>query len=168
MTSIIMNFRTQDKKYGLILDDGMVEKLLGFCKASRIVETGGILVGYYSKKHDWAIVSDISGPPKDSKHRRSSFIRGINGLQHWLNRLWTTADHYYYLGEWHYHPLASPYASQIDIEQLKEHAENGPLNCPEPIMVIVGGDPSGSWEVKAYVYPKGEELLEMETIKSWS
>jgi len=69
-------------------------KILQFCVAADKFETGGILVGHYSKTHDVAHVSDASGPPKDSKSGTTWFRRGLYGMQKWLLRLWKD-DHFY-------------------------------------------------------------------------
>jgi len=164
MSADAIKFRTQDKRYGLSLDDAIMTKMLTLCKETANVETGGILVGYYTNNHEWAIVSDVSGPPIGSKRAFSSFVRGIKGLQQWLNDMWDSTNRHYYLGEWHYHPFATPAASYVDVKQIKEHAENGPLNCPEPIMLIVGGNPNNLFDMRAYIYPKGERLYEMEKL----
>lgn len=142
----------------------MMEKIIDLCRENTEVETGGILIGQYSTNHDLAIVTDISGPPKDSSRAYTTFSRGIKGLQKWLNQIWKSR-HHYYLGEWHYHPHASPAASSQDVKQLKEHSENKTLMCPEPIMVIVGGDPHGLWTVGAYVFPKNKNILTMQNVE---
>lgn len=137
-----------------------MERILQLCRETGNVETGGILVGHYTKRHDWAIVTDLSGPPIDSNRRSTSFHRGVKGLQTWLHQLWES-KRIYYLGEWHYHPFASPEASSVDRNQLKEHSETVSLRCPEPIMLIFGGNPDDAWQIKAYVQPKGKDLCDM-------
>ena len=46
----------------------------------------------------------------------------------------------YYLGEWHYHPKASPLPSSTDVNQMFRFANSSDLKCPEPILVIFGED----------------------------
>ena len=38
--------------------------------------------------------------------------------------------------------------------------------CPEPVMLIVGGDPNGFWEAKAYVHPRGKSLCAMDKLEA--
>lgn len=154
-------FITADRKYGVIVNEKGIKKILSLCDESSDIETGGILVGHYDKNHTWAVVTDISGPPDDSMRGHRSFDRGVGGLQDWLNHLWSSKRHYY-LGEWHYHPFASAKASCTDIRQLKRHSRNTLLACPEPVMLIIGGDPRGRWEAKAYVYPRGKRLCDLQ------
>ncbi len=126
------------------------------------METGGILVGYYTDKHDWAIVTDVSGPPADSRRGRVFFNRGVRGLQAFLNRLWRRKQ--YYLGEWHYHPLAAPIPSEIDHEQMKSFATNNAMRCPEPVLLLMGGDPNRDWHAAAYVFPIGHDAIRMSEV----
>jgi len=159
-----LKFKTLDGVFSLSVDYSIVEKILNLCKIAPNVETGGILVGQYNTDHDAALVTDISGPPEDSRKTHSTFFRGVKGLQIWLNHIWRS-NREYYLGEWHYHPFASAEASSVDIHQLKENSENGPLVCPEPVLLIIGGDPNSQWVARAYIYPKGQSLCIIEMLE---
>ena len=99
---------SRDGKYGLRIPFEVLQKMLSFCQKVGNLETGGILVGYYNRCHDCAIVIDCSKPPQDSKLERYNFYRGIKGLQKWLNKLWNLGRRRYYLGEWHFHPFTDP------------------------------------------------------------
>ena len=78
-----------DRKFGLRIGDAEVQKLVRFCNRAGDIETGGVLVGFYTENHDCAIVTDLCGPPSDSRSGRTWFWRGIQGLQAWLGQLWT-------------------------------------------------------------------------------
>lgn len=160
MTDSDYKFSTPDMEFSLSLDSSIMGRIIKLCQGSGFLETGGILVGRYNDSRDNAIVTDISPAPSDSKRGRASFYRGVKGLQSWLHNLWS-GKRLYYLGEWHYHPFAEPTASSIDLAQLKVYAENDLLRCPEPVMLIIGGDPKALWETKAYVAPKGRSIQEM-------
>lgn len=153
-------FAADNMEYSLTIDGLLMDKLLLLCKESDAVETGGILIGHYNSRHDNAIVTDVSSPPPDSKRGHTTFVRGIKGLQPWLQKLWTQQKRYY-LGEWHFHPFNSPEPSTTDIDQLRKNSETPPLRCPEPVMLIIGGDPKGKWTARAFVAPKGSQVLEM-------
>lgn len=153
-------FRSADGKYALSIPREKLVKILQFCVAADKFETGGILVGHYSKNHDVAHVSDASGPPKDSKSGTTWFRRGLYGMQKWLLRLWK--DDHFYLGEWHFHPSARPSPSGTDKTQIKEISDSLPYNCPEPVLLIIGGNLPGAWEIEAYVSPRGGSLVRLE------
>ena len=48
--------------------------------------------------------------------------------------------------------------SGTDIGQMHEIATSSPYACPEPTMLIIGGDPCGNWNARAFVFPKAEMI----------
>lgn len=100
-------------------------------------ETGGMVCGYYSDNLLQATITEFCEPPKDSILGRSTFSRGIVGTENYLKEKWIEGQ--YYLGDWHLHPYSNPIASGQDLKQLEINSRDKSLNCPEPIMVIVGG-----------------------------
>ena len=159
-----MEFWSSDRRFGLQLPPEELEKILHECKGSADHETGGILVGYYTEAHDSARVTVVTTAPTDSKKGRTWLLRGTRGLTSVLKELWLKKREYY-LGEWHFHPYASPTPSSTDIAQMHEIAISSSYACPEPTMLIIGGDPSGLWNARAFVFPKGE-MIEMQEEKS--
>ena len=151
-----------DRKFGMTLEHDLVEKMLKACIDSGSHETGGILVGHYNEDLDCAFVTDVSLSPSDSKYGRFWFYRGVNGLQSWLNRLWKRKE--YYLGEWHFHPFASAGFSSRDKHQMKKIANSKKYLCPEPILVIIGGDPKRDLMLRSYVCNKGKSFIELKHI----
>ena len=143
-----------DARFRVHVPGATVRRLLHLCRSSGARETGGILVGRYSATLDCARVSAASGPPADSVRGPSWFERGTRGLQAWLERRWTSrGDHY--LGEWHFHPYAAPVPSDTDLQQLARIARTVDYRCPEPLLLILGGDPAGRWSISAHVVPSG-------------
>jgi integrative and conjugative element protein (TIGR02256 family) len=153
-------FRSADAKYAVVIPRDELLKILQFCLVAGKLETGGILVGHYSRNHDVAHVSDASGPPKDSKSGTTWFRRGLHGLQGWLLRLWK--DDRFYLGEWHFHPGARPSPSSTDTIQIKEISDSLQYNCPEPVLLIIGGNLPEAWEVEAYASPRSGSVIRLE------
>jgi integrative and conjugative element protein (TIGR02256 family) len=154
-----LRFQSADGHFGLHLSANMVEALLHHCGEIRGRETGGILVGSYNPTHDCAIVSGVTPAPNDSTSGTTWFHRGISGLQQLLNRLWRRRE--YYLGEWHFHPAATPTPSGVDWQQMRDIAASGSYRCPEPILLIVGGDPVGAWQVRVFVSPVNRQPVEL-------
>jgi integrative and conjugative element protein (TIGR02256 family) len=152
---------SEDTKYGLRIPSQILQKMLNFCREAKDIETGGIMVGYYSHKHDCAIVIDCSGPPQDSKRGKNYFHRGIHGLQKWIDKLWSIGQRRYYLGEWHFHPFAAPEPSSVDVSQTRENAENNLYQCPEPVMFILGGSPEKDWMCESFVYVRNKGLIKL-------
>jgi integrative and conjugative element protein (TIGR02256 family) len=155
-----LDFWSADRRFGLKIPEEQMALLLARCIQSKPNETGGILVGFYTTAHDCAVVTTVSKPPSDSHSGRAYFVRGIRGLQRWVDYLWRKRRHYY-LGEWHFHPHRAPIPSATDSQQMRKIAKAAAYQCPEPILVIVGGNPPEEWAVKAYVFPRCEGLIEL-------
>lgn len=155
-------FRTPDRRFGLALSRERLSEILAFCRKAGRRETGGLLIGRYSDLRDLARVTHVTGPTPDSSSGRSWFHRGVAGLQKLLFDRWRQQE--YYLGEWHAQPLAEPMPSDTDGRQMKAIAESSSYHCPEPILLIVGGDPMGEWTLHARVYQRGEASQDMEEV----
>ena len=155
-----MEFWSSDRRFGLQISQGEFSKILNDCRASQGHETGGILVGHYTEAHDCARITVVTTAPIDSKKSRMSFMRGVHGLKNILDDLWHKKKEYY-LGEWHFHPFAAPSPSGTDIAQMNEIARTSSYECPEPVMLLLGGDPVNDWNVRAFVFPKGKQMIEM-------
>jgi integrative and conjugative element protein (TIGR02256 family) len=151
-------FSSIDQQFSFELSDSQISYLLDFIKRSRAKETGGILIGKYNRDHSVAIVKKLTGPPKDSSSGFVWFQRGLHGLQQLLERHWVKQE--YYLGEWHYHPYSSPNPSHQDIQQMKTIALSKPYHCPEPIMMIIGGDIE-SYDIRVFIALRGKEFIEL-------
>lgn len=160
LTVADLEFWAANRRFGLKVPETVVGSILAHCREAGEVETGGILIGQYTGRHDCAMVHQVTGPPEDSTATRTRFRRGTIGLQPLLDRLWRR-ERRYYLGEWHFHPGASPDPSGVDDRQLRSIASDRQYNCPEPVLLIVGGDPSAAWAAAAFVFPKGEGRIPM-------
>jgi integrative and conjugative element protein (TIGR02256 family) len=155
-----LKFSSSDNLFGLKISFKEMEKIRRCCvKNNNKEETGGILVGQYSRRHNDAVVTHISKPPDDSKRGASFFIRGIKGLQQLLNLFWKRKE--YYLGEWHYHPFSHPIPSDIDNQQMIAFAQNKLLKCPEPVLLLIGGNPKKEWNIKGFVYFQNGHKIEL-------
>ena len=152
-------FRSPDKRIGVQITDAEMSRIIKQCGQAGRKETGGILVGRYTPNHDFAVVTAASNAPKDSRAGGTWFSRGVDGLQHWLNGLWKSKS--YYLGEWHFHPFALATPSGDDVAEMKLIANTESSHCPEPILMIVGGNPNTDRHVKVFVYVVGEGLSEL-------
>jgi len=153
-------FWSTDRKYGLRIPEKEIAHILELCAQSKPYETGGILIGCYTTAHDCALVTAVSRAPSDSKRGRTHFVRGVRGLQRWIDYLWRR-KHSYYLGEWHFHPGGLSHPSRTDAVQMRSIAEAADYQCPEPILVIIGGCPPERWAMKAYVFPKESDGIEL-------
>ena len=148
------HFTSPDGRFAVSIAAGVLDRILAQCRTARGRETGGVIVGHYSEDRGTALVEGISTVPPDSRHGRFSFYRGVQGLKAWLDTLWGRGAGYY-LGEWHFHPYASASPSRTDRQQMLEIAGSERYRCPEPILVVVGGNPAGKYELSVTVFTRG-------------
>lgn len=164
-----LEYWSADRKFGAVLVPNALDDLLRHAGQAGNLETGGILMGRYNDHHDCATVDYISGPPLDSQQDRTTFVRGVKGLRAIVARFWTK-ERRYYLGEWHFHPGASPDPSQTDLATMAAIARDSKYACPEPILLILGGKPPQSWQIKMLVTQPDQRQVELlpQVPRSWS
>jgi len=155
-----MIYSSADQNFEVSISEQIVEAIRAIIKSANGLETGGILIGRYSPDHKTAIINHITGPPKDSKAGSTWFVRGVKGLETLLKRFWSKNE--YYLGEWHYHPNASASPSMQDISQMKEISRSIHYQCPEPVLLIIGGD-YNEYEIRVFVSVKNYKLIKLKT-----
>lgn len=155
-----IRFHSSNERFAVTLAASALARVLDACRLAGMDETGGILVGRYTDGLNCAIVTAVSDVPGDSRSGPTWFYRGVLGLQRWLGQLWRN-ERQYYLGEWHFHPYAKPKPSPDDVEQMTVIAASPAYRCPEPVLLIVGGDPAGAWSMRAFVFLHGAARIEM-------
>lgn len=154
MRVIELVFYNSDTNLKIELPIEQLELLHSLCDESNPYETGGIIIGKYSDDGSTALISEIINAPDDSIKKKTYFKRGINGLQKKLDSIWGKS---YYLGEWHYHPNSSPAPSRSDIEQMISLSNNIKLHCPEPILIVIGGN-KNNWLLNIIVIANDKVL----------
>ena len=154
-------FVAEDQSLAVVVTQAILESLARHCSNAGKNETGGILIGHYTALRDQAVITRVTGAPPDSKAGPTWFVRGIAGLQQLIDAAWRRRD--YYIGEWHFHPFAAPEPSERDRRQIVEFAREPNYRCPEPILVIVGGDPKIGGDLAVAVAIKGR----VERLVAW-
>lgn len=154
MDNEILSFQSKDMSFGLQIPQSALNSIYKMCAASSN-ETGGILIGYYSADFSWAIVTKVTAPPVGSIRGTSTFVREGKSLTRLLDKCWKQKQ--YYLGEWHYHPNASAEPSNTDKNTMCKLARTASLHCPEPILLIIGGN-CNSWTIHCSVFVAEKEI----------
>ncbi|MFD2788018.1 Mov34/MPN/PAD-1 family protein [Hymenobacter rubripertinctus] len=116
------------------------------------LETGGILVGYYSANRRLATAVLATPPPPDSKHGPTHFERGVRGLKQLLAEVKQQTPPLHYLGEWHTHPAYNAQASGPDIRQMNCFAFRRQYGVRSPLLLIVGGVPPDELQARASLH----------------
>lgn len=153
-----LRFRSADGTFTVHLHGDAIAQMLQACRSARSVETGGILIGHYSRDRRTAEVAIATGPGRDSRAGGTWLVRGIKGLQSVLDHLWSRRAGYY-LGEWHFHPGALPEPSGQDVSQMKSIAGSTRYNCPEPVLIILGGDPFEQYTLHVEVNTRARQRI---------
>lgn len=156
-----MLYRSPGGRFKILLFADVISQLTNMIKNTNNFETGGILLGKYTDDGFIAEVRHITGPPKDSETGPTWFRRGIKGLQKLLDNHWKRKE--YYLGEWHYHPNASASPSMQDILQMHQISNAKVYHCPEPILLIIGGNYQ-NYEIRIFISLGNQKLLELKQI----
>ena len=155
-----VEFWSDDSRFGLRIPREIVNRMLDYCIQAQAQETGGILIGHYTQSLDCAQVTEVTGPPRDSQLGPIWFVRGVHGLQRRLRDFWRQQNDFY-LGEWHFHPGNMPNPSDQDERQLALIALSTTYHCPEPLLLIVGEDQSGAWQMRVFVFPRRGNRIEL-------
>jgi len=130
---------------------------------SGAIETGGILIGYYTIDNSTVVITEALPPTKDSARGRSWFHRGIAGLSGLLMKRWENRTRTYYIGEWHYHPASIVEPSSEDLAQMYSINVDPRYSCREPVMLILGqARYREKRPVRAFVFPHGKRYIEFQ------
>ena len=150
-----LKWRSDCEQYTVLISESCLSKIAKVAQAHYPNEVGTSLVGCYSDNGFEASVLDLAPLSSDSKGTRTSFYRGIAGLQKFFAKLQEIfSDKRYYVGEWHSHPNAAPIPSGTDDRNHSAIARDTKTNCPECILVIIGGFLANFNELGVFVYSK--------------
>ena len=149
-------------RYTVTISDRCLGELLSISREHAPREVGSSLVGSYSKDGFRASVLGSAPLPSDSRGRRFTFSRGVRGLRRFFLDLFTrTRGRRHYVGEWHSHPGGPPMPSRMDDRNQTAIARDKKTNCPECILLIIGGDFSCQTELCVYVYSRTNGRIEL-------
>ena len=128
------------------------------------VEVGTSLVGAYTYNGTLAIVHGLAPLTPDSRGWRTSFVRGITGLHTFFTRVYRRfCGKRHYVGEWHSHPHAAPSPSPTDDRNQTDIANDQSAECPECILVIIGGDLTHVPDLSVFVYSRTHGRIDLES-----
>lgn len=162
ITPIHSKWKSQCGRYTVSVTNSCFIKMLELSRQYFPKEIGSSLIGYYSNDGFDAYVLDIAPISSDSIAERFSLYRGIEELQNYFKKLFKThRGQIYYIGEWHSHPKGAPITSGIDDDNQIQISNDPKTNCPESILVIVGGNFLEKPEMGIFVYPRKKSRVEL-------
>ena len=93
------------EEWTVVLDTELLDTLARMRECRLPNETGGVLLGSCDRSRKILYVVDALPSPQDSEERKSSYIRGTEGLSKGVERIvHVTGSNLAYVGEWHSHP----------------------------------------------------------------
>jgi integrative and conjugative element protein (TIGR02256 family) len=145
--------------YKFIMDSGRLNKILMTAYSRLPFETGGVLVGYYTEDLTTAILLDSFEAFKPGEGSVGSFRPDTDFIQAELDRIWDESGGcQYYLGDWHSHPRNLPLPSDLDDETMFIYSDDADMNCPQPILMIVGDRMLSIGDVRIFIYNQGDKI----------
>jgi integrative and conjugative element protein (TIGR02256 family) len=132
--------RTRERKAGVAWWDGQaLEAATTEATCSYPLETGGVLLGWRSGKHQVVIVQ-IVGPGPAAEHHPRSFRPDAAWQQERISEVYRDSDRRItYLGDWHTHPNGISALSLRDVSTLRRIARHADARAPRPVMAVLGG-----------------------------
>jgi integrative and conjugative element protein (TIGR02256 family) len=123
---------------GIVWLDALARDVLAEEAAKRrLLETGGPIFGYESEGD--VVVAKLYGPGRSARHRRASFSCAIEWIAACIEETFSESDgRWWYLGEWHTHPLGRPTPSRQDVQAVARIAEAADVELPRPTILIQG------------------------------
>lgn len=116
------------------------------------LETGGVLMGYWTK--DNTVITNVIGPGPDAVHRPSSFLPDHDWQLEEISRIYTLSKRIYtYLGDWHSHPKGGLYLGWRDRRTLNEIASCPDARVSVPLMLVTAGK-NNDWKLGAWLLAK--------------
>lgn len=151
----ITKWQSECREYNVIIPESCLTKLRKLASSHYPNEIGSSLVGCYSKCGYKAYILRPAPISSDSKGTRKSFYRGIAGLRRFFIKLREDkSGKQYYVGEWHSHPDSEPYPSTVDNKNQMSIASDVDTNCPECVLIILGGSPPDFQKLGVFVYSR--------------
>lgn len=120
-----------------------LDKIYCEAESKKPLETGGLLIGYFSADDDHVVITEIVGPGPKAKHRKRTYKPDYTFHREELCRIFhESGGTHTYLGDWHSHPNAPAYLSFLDKRALRNIARFPDNYVDRPIMLILGGNES--------------------------
>jgi integrative and conjugative element protein (TIGR02256 family) len=120
------------------------------------VETGGLLFGERDDAARVVWVSEVIGPPPDSRASATRFVCGVKGTAEANDeKRKRTRESVRYVGMWHSHPGASPEFSFTDFEGMRQTIE-AVSTPPSKSLLLIIGTPEMTPTVATYVFSRSD------------
>ncbi len=149
-------------RYHVSISEKCLGEMLALCRQNLPREIGSSVYGTYSADGFHARVLGNSPVAADSACGRFSLYRGSTGSAQFFGNLFRrTRGKQHYVGEWHSHPGGPPAPSATDNRTLRAIAADTATNCPECILLILGGNLVRDPTLGVYVYSRQRGRIDL-------
>jgi integrative and conjugative element protein (TIGR02256 family) len=141
---------------------GAERDLHGWIRSSRRlrgprVETGGLLFGQFDEFLKIAWVTEVSGPPPDSRASAEGFLCGVAGATELSEeKRARTRGSVSFIGMWHTHPGSIPSPSCTDFSAMSKLRES-PSSTPRHFLMLILGGHMESPQFEGFVFARSDE-----------
>lgn len=109
------------------------------------LETGGILMGYWTSDRMSVVITDIIGPGAAARLGTRGFRPDSESQLAEIDRIYTGSGRVItYLGDWHTHPSGPQALSLTDLRTLHRIATDPAARAPHVLMGLLVGPPGDS------------------------
>ena len=122
----------------------------------REVETGGHLFGERDDAAKVLWISEVTGPPPDSRASASEFVCGVEGVREVIkqkNKF--SSGSISFIGMWHTHPNGNPTPSTTDYNAMLSVVKNPDFSCARSILLVIGPNSDGPTSVAGALFSRG-------------
>ncbi|MBU1057620.1 MAG: Mov34/MPN/PAD-1 family protein [Proteobacteria bacterium] len=85
---------------------GVLDQIRNEAESKTPLETGGLLLGYWSADNNNVVITDMVGPGPLAKHRKFTYKPDYSFHQQEMKRIFNeNGGMSTYLGDWHSHPI---------------------------------------------------------------
>jgi len=153
-------------RYTVTIRSSCFEEMRRLTQSHLPNEVGTSLVGCYSQDRFRAFITGLAPLTGDSRGSHTTFHRGTYGLEEFFRSVFQRfRGKRHYVGEWHSHPHGPATPSSVDDRNQLDIAKDDETDCPECILVILGGDPLKRPDVAVYVYSRTRGRIQLTPIR---
>ena len=123
----------------------------------REVETGGHLFGERDDAAKVLWVSEVTGPPPDSRASASEFVCGVEGVKEVIkqkNKF--SRGSINFIGMWHTHPNGNPTPSTTDCNVMISVVKDRDFSCARSLLLVIGPNSDGLTSVAGALFSRGK------------
>lgn len=134
--------------YSVTWDESVMEAIRALRRERLPRETGGALLGQWDHSRKRLYLVATTPAPVDSVEEPTSFVRGVEGLQGWVDEARErTGGNVTYLGEWHSHPDGYSTAPSLRDERLFLWLRDRLAIDSLPAVMLIVGAEDWRWRV---------------------